>query len=321
MHQSETILVTGAAGFIGYHVSKQLCQLGRVVIGVDNINSYYDPSLKKARIKQLKIYEHFHFYKMDICNYKKLSHLVKKYKITKICHLAGQPGVHYSITNPFEFQISNNEGFLSVIEVARNNRIGNFVYASSSSVYGSMPKDPSIETERVDEPVSLYAATKRSNELVAYCYSHLYGLNCSGLRFFTVYGPWGRPDMALFIFTKAILKGEPIEVYNHGKMKRNFTYIDDIVDGVILALLNPLPCEIYNIGNSKSEELMNFITEIEKSCNKKAIINYKSMQLGDVFETVANIEKLSKLGYYPRVNIDVGIKQFVEWYKKYYKIF
>jgi UDP-glucuronate 4-epimerase len=314
------ILVTGAAGFIGFHVSKRLCSLGNEVVGIDNVNPYYDPSLKEARLRQLEASKGFHFQKMDICDYNGLVSLVKKYPLSKICHLAAQAGVRYSIENPFAYQKSNNEGFLNLIEIARHNNVENFVYASSSSVYGGNTKLPFSETDRVDSPISLYAATKRANELTAYCYSHLYGLKCSGLRFFTVYGPWGRPDMALFLFTKAILDGRPIEVFNQGTMKRNFTYIDDVVEGVLLALAHPVPYEIYNIGNSRAEDLMDFIREIEKNLGKKAIINYMPMQAGDVPATVADIEKLSKLGYCPKTNIDEGIRKFVEWYRGYYRV-
>jgi UDP-glucuronate 4-epimerase len=314
------ILVTGAAGFIGFHVSQRLCNLGNEVVGIDNVNPYYDPSLKEARLKQLEACKGFHFHKIDICDYEGLVSLVKKYPVSKICHLAAQAGVRYSIENPFAYQKSNNEGFLNLIEIARHNKAEHFVFASSSSVYGGNTKLPFSETDRVDSPISLYAATKRANELTAHCYSHLYGLNCAGLRFFTVYGPWGRPDMALFLFTKAILEGRPIEVFNQGKMKRNFTYIDDIVEGVLLALANPVPYEIYNIGNSRAEDLMDFIREIEKNLGKKAIINYMPMQAGDVPATVADIEKLSKLGYCPKTNIDEGIRKFVEWYRGYYRV-
>jgi UDP-glucuronate 4-epimerase len=312
------ILVTGAAGFIGFHVSQRLCNLGNEVVGIDNVNPYYDPSLKEARLKQLEACKGFHFHKMDICDYEGLVTLVKKYPVSKICHLAAQAGVRYSLENPFAYQKSNNEGFLNLIEIARHNKVENFVYASSSSVYGGNTKLPFSEADRVDSPISLYAATKRGNELTAFCYSHLYGLKCTGLRFFTVYGPWGRPDMALFLFTKAILEGRPIEVFNEGRMKRNFTYIDDIVEGVLLALAHPVPYEIFNIGNSRAEDLMDFIREIEKNLGKKAIMDFKPMQAGDVPATVADIEKLSKLGYCPKTNIDEGIRKFVEWYRGYY---
>lgn len=314
------ICVTGAAGFIGFHVAQRLCEEGNEIVGIDNLNSYYDPSLKEARLKILEQCRGFHFYKMDICDFEGMCSIAKRHGVSTICHLAAQAGVRYSLSNPFAYQKSNNEGFMSVIEMARRYVAGNFVFASSSSVYGGNTKLPFSEEDRVDSPVSLYAATKRSNELTARCYSHLFGLNCTGLRFFTVYGPWGRPDMALFLFTKAILEGRPIEVFNQGKMKRNFTYIDDIVDGVLLALEHPAPYEIYNIGNSRAEELMDFVREIEKNLGKKAVINLKPMQPGDVAATIADIEKLSKLGYRPKTNIDVGIKKFIEWYRGYYKV-
>lgn len=311
------IMVTGAAGFIGYHVSKALCEQNVEVVGIDNVCDYYDPALKRARLNLLKDFHGFHFYEADICDYALLNSLFIKHPIAKVCHLAAQAGVRYSLTHPFAYQKSNNEGFLNVIECARHHHIKNFVFASSSSVYGSNTKMPFSESDRVDTPVSLYAATKRSNELVAHCYSRLYNLPCSGLRFFTVYGPWGRPDMALFIFTKAILEGKPIDVYNNGTMRRNFTYIDDIVKGVLLTLNAPVAYEIYNIGNSRAENLLDFIHEIERHCNKKAVMNFLPMQPGDVPETVADIIKLRKLGYDPSTNIDKGVQRFVEWYKAY----
>lgn len=313
------VLVTGAAGFIGYHVAQKLSQAGVAVVGIDNVNSYYDPTLKQARLKRLEEMPGFSFHKLDICDYAGLTELFSRHRFKKICHLAAQAGVRYSITDPFAYQKSNNEGFLNLIELARHHQVGNFVYASSSSVYGANTKLPFAESDRTDDPISLYAATKKANELVARCYSHLYGIPCSGLRFFTVYGPWGRPDMALFKFTKAILAGETIDVYNNGDMKRNFTYIDDIVQGVILTLDNPKPCEIYNIGNSRAEQLMDFIREIEKNLGKKAVINYLPMQPGDVPATVADIAKLQKLGYEPKTNIDAGINRFVAWYREYYQ--
>ena len=313
------ILVTGVAGFIGYHVARKLCALGEKVVGIDSVNDYYDPAMKAARLKNLEQEKNFSFFKMDLCDFSGLKDLFDRFDFDKICHLAAQAGVRYSLTNPFAYQKSNSEGFLNILELARKNKVQNFVYASSSSVYGSNTKLPFSEGDRTDNPISLYAATKKANELVAHCYSHLYGIPCSGLRFFTVYGPWGRPDMALFLFTKAILAGEPVEVYNEGRMKRNFTYIDDIVEGVVIALNSPVPYEIYNIGNSRAEELMDFIGEIEKNVGKKASIKYLPMQPGDVVTTVADISKLQKLGYEPRTNIDKGIKNFVEWYRGYYK--
>ncbi len=312
------ILLTGVAGFIGFHLAKKLLSDGEEIVGIDIVNDYYDPMLKKKRLDILKGNENFHFYKTDICDYGALSDIASRYSISAFCHLAAQAGVRYSLTHPFVYQKSNNEGFLSVLEVARHTKVENFVYASSSSVYGANTKLPFSESDRVDAPISLYAATKRSNELTAHCYSHLYGMNCSGLRFFTVYGPWGRPDMALFKFTKAILEGAPIEVYNEGKMKRNFTYIDDIVQGICITLKTPKRSEIYNIGNNRSELLLDFIREIEENCGKKAQMNFLPLQAGDVVETVADISKLQSMGYVPKTNIGRGIKNFISWYRNYY---
>jgi UDP-glucuronate 4-epimerase len=314
------ILVTGAAGFIGYHVSKELITQGHTVIGVDCVNEYYDVTLKQKRLENLQKEKKFIFEKIDLCDYETLANVFKKYSLTKVCHLAAQAGVRYSITHPFVYQKSNVEGFLNILELSKNNKIENFVYASSSSVYGKNTKLPFSETDPVDTPISLYAATKRSNELLAHTYSHLFSLPCSGLRFFTVYGPWGRPDMALFIFTKAILEGKPIQVYNQGNMQRNFTYIDDIVNGVIRVLNTPEKYEIYNIGNSKAEKLMDFINEIEKNTGKTAIKEFLPMQPGDVVATVADISKISKLGYKPKTDIQDGIRKFVSWYREYYNV-
>jgi UDP-glucuronate 4-epimerase len=312
------IMVTGCAGFIGFHVVKKLLESGEEVVGIDNCNEYYDPSLKRARLSQLCEFNSFHFYERDICDYDFVTTLFDRHAISKICHLAAQAGVRYSLTNPFTYEKSNGEGFLSIIECARHHNVENFVYASSSSVYGANSKLPFSESDNVDTPVSLYAATKRSNELTAHCYHSLFQLPCSGLRFFTVYGPWGRPDMALFLFTKAILSGETIDVFNHGNMRRNFTYIDDIVKGVVLVLNAPAAYEIYNIGNGRAENLLDFIREIELNCGKSASLRFLPMQPGDVPVTVADIGKIEKLGYKPTTNIDKGIKQFVTWFKNYY---
>jgi len=314
------ILVTGAAGFIGFHLCRQLLDDKKPVVGIDNINDYYDPALKRARLDILKQYKQFTFYQYDLCDYDALRTLFSDHTIDYICHLAAQAGVRYSLENPFAYQKSNNEGFLNIIECARHFRVQNFVYASSSSVYGGNTKLPFSETDRVDNPISLYAATKKSNELVANCYSHLYGLPTSGLRFFTVYGPWGRPDMALFLFTRAILKKEKIAVFNQGKMRRNFTYIDDIIRGVRIALAHPVSGEIYNIGNNRAENLMDFIAEIEKNLGRTAEKEFLPMQPGDVAETVADIGKLQKLGYEPTTDIDTGIKKFIDWYTSFYTI-
>ncbi len=314
------ILVTGAAGFIGYHLCKTLLQHNEPVIGIDNVNEYYDPVLKNARLEMLKKNEMFYFQKIDLCDFVSLTQLFNNHSIDRICHLAAQAGVRYSLTHPFAYQKSNNEGFLNIIELARQYKVKNFVYASSSSVYGKNTKFPFSESDPVDQPISLYAATKRSNELIAHSYSHLFKLPCSGLRFFTVYGPWGRPDMALFIFTKAIIENQPIQIYNNGDMKRNFTYIDDIVDGILRVLDNPTLYELYNIGNSRAENLIDFIEAIEHHLGKKAIRQFLPMQPGDVKTTMADIEKIKKLGYEPATNINEGIMSFVSWYKDYFKI-
>jgi UDP-glucuronate 4-epimerase len=312
------ILITGAAGFIGFHLSKKLLSDGHDIIGIDNMNEYYDPVLKKNRLKLLYSSNRFSFHNFDICNYSEIELLFKNHKINKICHLAAQAGVRYSLTHPHVYQKSNGEGFLNILELARHYNVENFVYASSSSVYGSNTKIPFSESDPVEHPISIYAATKRSNELVAHSYSHLFGVPCSGLRFFTVYGPWGRPDMALFIFTKSIINNEPISIFNNGNMIRNFTYVDDIVDGIIRVLDTPLPYEIYNIGNSRAEKLLDFINEIEKNLGKQSFRKFLPLQPGDVPNTVADIEKIKKLGYEPKTNIDIGIKNFVDWYRDYY---
>lgn len=313
------ILVTGAAGFIGFHVSQKLISQGHKVIGIDNINDYYDQSLKQARLEILSKESNFHFEKIDLCEYNKVNDLFTAFTPIKVCHLAAQAGVRYSLSNPFAYQKSNNEGFLNILEISKNHNIQNFVYASSSSVYGANTKLPFSEEDPVNNPISLYAATKRSNELVAHCYSHLFNIPCSGLRFFTVYGPWGRPDMALFLFTKSILDNRPIEIFNEGKMLRNFTYIDDIVNGVICVLESPKKYEIYNIGNNKAENLLDFIEQIEMNLGQKAIRKLCPMQPGDVVATVADITKIRALGYEPRTNINDGIRNFINWYKNYYK--
>lgn len=314
------IIVTGAAGFIGYHLARSLLDDGIEVTGVDNVNQYYDPALKQARLDILSNYDAFEFHKLDLCDYEGLKAVFAKASAARICHLAAQAGVRYSLTDPFAYQKSNNEGFLNILHLAKEHRVENFVYASSSSVYGGNTKLPFCETDPVDHPISLYAATKRSNELVAHCYSHLFGLPCSGLRFFTVYGPWGRPDMALFKFTKAILENAPIDVYNHGNMRRNFTYVDDVVRGIRITLDNPVPYELYNIGNNRAENLMTFIETIERMLGKEAEKNFLPMQPGDVPATVADISKLQALGFEPRTDIDAGVERFVAWYREYYGV-
>jgi UDP-glucuronate 4-epimerase len=315
----KTYLVTGAAGFIGFHVSRALLERGDRVLGLDNLNDYYDVSLKEARLRLLQDNEHFTFYKEDLANREGLTKVFRENKIQVVCNMAAQAGVRYSLVNPFAYQSSNLEGFLNIIHLSQEHQVENFVYASSSSVYGNNKKVPFSVQDRVDTPISLYAATKKANELVAHTYSHLYGLPCSGLRLFTVYGPWGRPDMALFIFTKAITKNQPIEVYNFGKMRRDFTYVDDIVQGVLASMDRPVPYAIYNLGNSRAVDLLYFIECIEKELGKKAEKKMLPMQPGDVVETYADIsESEQDLGFQPTTKIEEGIASFINWYGSYY---
>jgi UDP-glucuronate 4-epimerase len=315
----QIILVTGAAGFIGFHLSKKLLEMGKSVVGVDNINSYYDVTLKKGRLEILNSYKNFMFYKEDIQDLGSLRSIFMRHQLDKVCNLAAQAGVRHSLKDPFSYQKSNLEGFLNLLELAREFGVNNFVYASSSSVYGCNKKVPFSVDDRVDTPVSLYAATKKANELIAHCYSHLYKIPCTGLRYFTVYGPWGRPDMALFLFTDAILKKRPINVYNHGRMKRDFTYIDDIVDGTVSALDKPVPYEVFNLGNSNSVGLMEFIHILEEELGQEAQKIMMPMQPGDVPETAADIRKSRELlGFAPKTPLREGIRKFVEWYKGYY---
>ncbi len=317
----QTVFVTGAAGFIGFNLSRKLMEQGRHVVGIDNLNPYYDVNLKKARLKILETYGQFTFYKDDIQNLKVLKEIFSRHKIDLMCNLAAQAGVRYSLIDPFSYQKTNLEGFLNLLEIAREFKPSNFVYASSSSVYGSNTKVPFSVEDRVDNPVSLYAASKKANELMAHAYYHLYQIPCAGLRYFTVYGPWGRPDMALFLFTDAILNDRPIDVYNFGDMQRDFTYIDDIVEGTIAALDRPVPYEVYNIGNSRTEQLMTLIEILEKELGKKAEKNMMPIQPGDVKMTSADIQKTrDQLGFDPKTPIEVGIKKFVEWYREFYNV-
>ncbi|MBW1941896.1 MAG: NAD-dependent epimerase [Deltaproteobacteria bacterium] len=317
--QQDATLVTGAAGFIGFHLSQALLDMGTPVVGVDNLNDYYDVALKKARLDQLERRSGFTFYRDDIENQPGLKKIFLNHPIRKICHLAAQAGVRYSLENPFSYQKSNLEGFLNLLEMARHGGVDNFVFASSSSVYGANTKIPFSVDDRVDTPVSLYGATKRANELMAYSYSHLFQIPCTGLRFFTVYGPWGRPDMALFLFTDAILHDRPIDIYNHGRMKRDFTYIDDIIEGTMAALKRPSTFELFNLGNSDPVELLDFIAAIEEGLGKKAKRNMMPIQPGDVPATAADIEKSKELlGFNPKTHIKEGIKNFLSWYRDYY---
>lgn len=333
------ILVTGAAGFIGFHLCKKLANIGHEIIGIDNLNDYYDVSLKRARLAELGIegdahlteqtcsrfLHSFNFFKIDITNKADLENLFKQEKIDIVCHLAAQAGVRYSIENPDAYIQSNIVGFTNILECCRNFNIKHLVYASSSSVYGMNSKIPFEETDRVDSPVSLYAATKKSNELMAYTYTHLYGFPTTGLRFFTVYGPWGRPDMSPMLFAEAILGGKPIKVFNNGDMERDFTYIDDIVEGIVRIVEKPVSdfrskCEVYNIGNNASVKLADFISVIEKNIGKEAQKEMLPMQMGDVKKTWANVDKLMKdYDYNPSTNIEQGIKEFIEWYQTNYR--
>jgi len=316
----EKILVTGAAGFIGFHLSKSLLEDGYEVLGIDNVNNYYDPKLKWARLDILKKYSNFKFERINIAERDTLTDIFVNYKPTKVVNLAAQAGVRYSLTNPYAYMESNLVGFINIIELCRHNDVEGFIYASSSSVYGGNTKTPFSVEDRVDQPISLYAATKRANELIAYSYSHLYGLHTTGLRFFTVYGPWGRPDMAMYIFADKICKGEPIPVFNNGKMKRDFTYIDDIIIGTLSAINKNYKCEIFNLGNHKSEHLLDMINLIEKNVGLEAKIDFQAMQIGDVEESFADISHSEKLlEYKSTTNIDCGIKKFIHWYMGYVK--
>jgi len=315
----KTYLVTGAAGFIGFHVSRALLEQGDRVLGLDNLNDYYDVSLKEARLRLLQENERFTFYKEDLANREGLTKVFGQNRIQVVCNMAAQAGVRYSLVNPFAYQSSNLEGFLNIIHLSQEHQVENFVYASSSSVYGNNKKVPFSVQDRVDNPISLYAATKKANELVAHTYSHLYGLPCSGLRLFTVYGPWGRPDMALFIFTKAITRNQPIKVYNFGKMRRDFTYIDDIVRGVLASMDRPVPYALYNLGNSRAVDLLYFIECIEKELGKKAEKKMLPMQPGDVVETYADISESERdLGFQPTTRIEEGVASFISWYRSFY---
>ncbi|MBA6153424.1 NAD-dependent epimerase [Gelidibacter maritimus] len=337
---SKTILVTGAAGFIGFHVSKALLEKGHKVIGLDNINAYYDVNLKFARLEQLGIDrteaaqelhytssttygEQMVFVKMNVEDRQALPKLFEAYPIDIVCNLAAQAGVRYSLENPEAYADSNLTGFLNILECCRNYKVPKLVYASSSSVYGNSDAVPFEERDRVDHPISLYAATKKANELMAHTYSHLYGFETIGLRFFTVYGPWGRPDMAMFLFTDAIINNKPVKVFNNGDLSRDFTYIDDIVAGVLTTLLDPSEntskYKLYNIGNSQPVQLLDYIEAIEKALDKSAIKEMMPMQPGDVKQTYANVSLLKKdFNYEPNTEVAEGIAAFVAWYRGFY---
>ncbi len=343
MHDSSKnaprLLITGAAGFIGFHLSKRLLKDGYHVTGLDNLNDYYDPTLKEARLALLAKYPAFRFVKLELADKEGVRQLFDDSCFSRVVSLAAQAGVRYSLENPFSYIDSNVTGFMNILEGCRHNPVEHLVYASSSSVYGLNTKMPFSIHDNVDHPVSLYAATKKATELMAHSYSHLYNIPTTGLRFFTVYGPWGRPDMALFKFTEAILRNNPIDVYNHGQMRRDFTYIDDIVEGIVRLIKripepnpdwsgdapdpgsSPAPYRLYNIGNNEPVQLMDFIAAIENALGRKAKKNMLPMQAGDVPATYADVNDLVRdVGFKPETSIEEGIKRFIEWYREYYRI-
>jgi UDP-glucuronate 4-epimerase len=317
-----TILVTGAAGFIGYHVAQALLDRGESVLGVDNLSPYYDLRLKQARLDRLTARSGFHFRRLDLAARDEVATLGREHAgIDRIVHLAAQAGVRHSLDHPFDYVDANVTGQLAILELGRHlGRLDNLVYASSSSVYGANTRLPFSTADRTDDPVSLYAATKKAGEAMATSYARLYGMRMVGLRFFTVYGPWGRPDMSAFLFTRAILEGRPIQVFNKGDMRRDFTFIDDIVQGVLAALDRPADGHrLYNLGNNRAEPLLRFIEVIEQAVGRKATVELKPMQMGDVKETFADIEASTRdLGFRPTTPIDVGIPRFVQWYREFY---
>lgn len=340
LEKNKKILVTGAAGFIGFHLCEKLLNLGFDVVGIDNINDYYDVDLKYARLNELGVkrieaemfyensssvsYENFKFIRANLQDKIELSNLFEREKFAIVCNLAAQAGVRYSLENPGAYIQSNVVGFANILECCKHNEIEHLLYASSSSVYGANKKIPFETTDNVDHPVSLYAATKKSNELMAHTYSHLYNIPTTGLRFFTVYGPWGRPDMAMFLFTDAIIKREPIKVFNNGMMERDFTYIDDIIEGIKRIIEKPIKnrevYKVYNIGNNNSVKLLDFVNEIETQLNIVAKKNMLPIQPGDVERTWANVDDLIRdYNYKPSVKISKGVKKFIIWYKNYFK--
>ncbi len=326
MSVTPPVIVTGAAGFIGMHCAQQLLAQGHAVVGIDNLNDYYDPRLKHARLAQLAPQAGFRFIEADIADGERIASIFAELRPQRVLHLAAQAGVRYSLKNPHAYAQSNLIGFLNILEACRHNEVAHLVYASSSSVYGANTKVPFAVGDPVDRPVSLYAATKKSNELMAYSYSHLYGMPVTGLRFFTVYGPWGRPDMSPWLFTSAILEGRTIDVFNHGKMQRDFTYIDDIVEGTLRVLDRPPvaggpgepACRVYNIGNHQPVELMDFIGTLERVLGTEAKKNFLPMQAGDVPVTYADTEDLRRdVGFAPATPLSVGLQRWADWYRSY----
>lgn len=324
---SKKILVTGAAGFIGFHLVKRLCAAGYSVLGIDNLNSYYDVSLKEARLKILEPLENFEFEKIDLADRYEMEKIFAAFKPDVVVNLGAQAGVRYSIENPHAYVDSNLQGFVNVLEGCRHNNVKHLIYASSSSVYGANEKVPFAETDNVDHPISLYAATKKANELMAHTYAHLYRLPCTGLRFFTVYGPYGRPDMAYFSFTKKIFEGQSIDVFNQGDMMRDFTYIDDIIESLVRLVdrvpandpKSNAPYRLYNIGNNSPEKLMDFISILEEEIGIEAKKNFLPMQAGDVYATYADTDALAtEIGFKPYTPLAEGLKKFVSWYREYY---
>jgi UDP-glucuronate 4-epimerase len=327
MMSDQSILVTGAAGFIGFHVARRLLAEGRSVVGLDNLNSYYDPALKAARLDILRREQNFAFEQIDLADRVSMQRLFARHRFARVVHLAAQAGVRYSIDQPHAYVDANLEGFVNVLEGCRHHGCGHLVYASSSSVYGANTKMPFSVEDKTDHPISLYAATKKANELIAHSYSHLYRLPVTGLRFFTIYGPWGRPDMAIYLFTKAIVEGTPIRLFNHGKMRRDFTFIEDATRGV-LELVNRIPsggdgapARIYNVGNNNPEELTHVVAILERELGRPAIKEMLPMQPGDVTETFADVAELMRdTGFRPQTSIEDGLRDFVAWYRGYHRI-
>ncbi len=318
-----TFLVTGSAGFIGFHIAQSLLGRGAKVVGLDNYNDYYSPELKRRRDRELRQHPNFVSVEGDLADFAALAALFEEHRPQKICHLAAQAGVRYSLINPFAYQKANLEGFLNLLELAKRTEVERFVYASSSSVYGGLTDLPFSEDQRVDTPISLYAATKKANELMAHTYTHLFGLPTVGLRLFTVYGPWGRPDMAMWLFTEAMLAGRAIKVFNFGRMERDFSYIDDVVAGIEASLMAPglKPYEIFNIGNNQPEPLLRVISLLEQELGLTAEQNLLPIQPGDVPATYADIRRAqAKLGFQPATPITAGIPRFVRWYKEYHQL-